>query len=164
MPRTRSGHDAEVLISTHVASGALLGRALGRPVPALLLGAVSHLVLDRLPHWGAATGWPPPDLDGTTFRVAVVDGLAGLGLIAWLVRATPPSRRPEVLAGIVGACAPDLDKPGRHFLGRSPWPSAFDRFHALLQVRSEKPHRLPQDVVVAVALAAATTRVLRRAA
>ena len=164
MPTARPGHDGPVLISTHVASGALLGRAVGRPVPSLVLGVVSHLVLDRLPHWGAATGWPPPDLDDTTFRVAVVDGLVGLGLIAWLVRATPPNRRPEVLAGIVGACAPDLDKPGRHFVGRSPWPAAFDRFHALLQVRSEQPHRLPQDVAIGALLAAVTTRVLRGAA
>lgn len=150
-----------MLISTHVLSGALLGRALGRPLPALVLGVGSHVVLDRVPHWGVATGWPPVDLDEETMRVAVTDGLVGLGLIALLLRVTPHRRRPEVLAGIVGACAPDLDKPGRRFVGRSPWPEWFDRRHASMQVAVEDPHRLPQDVAIAAVAAVATVRLLR---
>lgn len=150
-----------MLISTHVLSGALLGRALGRPLPALVLGVGSHFVLDRLPHWGSATGWPPVEMDDATMRVAVVDGLAGLGLLALLLRVTPPHRRAEVLAGIVGACAPDLDKPGRRFVGRSPWPQWFDRVHASMQVTVEQPHRLPQDVAIAAAAAVVTVRLLQ---
>ena len=61
-----------MLISTHVLSGALLGRVLGRPLPALLIGAASHLALDRLPHWGRAGGWPSQPMQGEDFRVAVV--------------------------------------------------------------------------------------------
>ena len=151
-----------MLISTHVLSGAVLGRALGRPLPALVLGVASHFVLDRLPHWGAASGWPPVDLDEETLRVAVVDGLVGLGLIALLLRVAPPARRAEVLAGIVGACAPDLDKPGRHFVGRSPWPSWFDERHARMQVEVEQPHRLPHDVAIAAVAAVATVRLVGR--
>ncbi len=149
-----------MLISTHVLSGALLGRAVGKPLPALLVGVAAHLGLDRLPHWGNANGWPPKDLDERTFRVAVVDGLVGLGLMALLVRVVPARHRPQVLAGIVGACAPDLDKPGRRFLGRSPWPQRFDELHARIQVDVESPDRLPQDVAVAAAGAAVTLAAL----
>ena len=149
-----------MLISTHVVAGALLGRALARPVPALVLGVASHLALDRLPHWGQGHGWPPPDLDDQTFRVAVVDGLVGLALIAVIARVVPARHRVPVLAGIVGACAPDLDKPGRRFLGRSPWPQRFDYVHATIQTDVESPDRLAEDVAVAAVGAAVAVAVL----
>jgi hypothetical protein len=150
-----------VLISTHVLSGALLGRALGRPLPALLVGAVSHLALDRLPHWGRGGGWPARPMQGEDLRVAVVDGLCGLGLLALAVRATPAAARGPVLAGIVGACLPDLDKPGLLWFGRSPWPEAFDRFHADLQVDVESPGLLLHDVVLAGGAAPLALALLR---
>lgn len=151
-----------MLISTHVLSGALLGRAVRAPLPALAAGVVSHLVLDRLPHWGKASGWPPQDLDDEAFRVAVVDGLAGLALIGAVLRRTSPRTRLAVAAAIVGACAPDLDKPCRRWLGGSPWPQRFDRLHAELQVHSEKPHLLPVDIAVALVSAVAVLGALRR--
>ena len=150
-----------MLISTHVLSGALLGRALGRPVPALVVGLGSHLLLDRLPHWGKGGGWPVEEMDDETFRVAVVDGLVGLTLIAVVLRVVPAARRPGVLAGIVGACLPDLDKPGRRFAGRSPWPERFDRLHAEMQVGAESPDRLAQDVAIAAVGTAVSVAVLR---
>ncbi len=138
-----------MLISTHVLSGALLGRAVGRPLPAMVLGLGSHLLLDRLPHWGKGGGWPVDDMDDETFRVAVVDGLVGVAVIAVVLRVVPARSRRPVLAGIVGACLPDLDKPGRRFVGRSPWPERFDRLHAEMQVDVESPDRLAQDVAIA---------------
>jgi hypothetical protein len=150
-----------VLISTHVVSGALLGRAVGRPLTALAVGLASHLALDALPHWGEGGGWPVEDMDDETFRVAVVDGLVGLALIAVVLRLVPPRRRLPVAAGIVGACLPDMDKPGRRFAGRSPWPERFDRLHAEIQVGAELPDRLVQDVAIA-AVGAAVSLVLLR--
>ena len=150
-----------MLISTHVLSGALVGRAVGRPVPALVLGLASHLALDRLPHWGKGGGWPVEEMDDETFRVAVVDGLVGLALIAVALRVVAPRRRPAVLAGIVGACLPDLDKPGRRFVGRSPWPERFDRLHAEMQVGAESPDRLAQDVAIAAVGTAVSLALLR---
>ena len=41
-----------------------------------------------------------------------------------LAAAVPALARPSVAAGIAGACLIDMDKPGRHFLGRSPFPAA----------------------------------------
>ena len=151
-----------MLITTHVLSGALLGRALGRPGPALVLGVGSHLLLDRLPHWGEAHGWPPRDMSREMFRVAVVDGLTGLALVAAVLGTVRPRSRLPVLAGIVGACAPDLDKPGLRYLGRSPWPERFDRFHALLQVDVERTDLLPRDVAGAAVGAVAVLGLLAR--
>jgi len=75
-------------------------------------------------------------------------------LIGLVLSLTPSRRRPEVLAGIVGACLSDLDKPGRLFLGRSPWPERFDRLH--VRVQSESPDRLGMDIAIAVVGGAAT--------
>lgn len=145
-----------MLISTHVLSGAVIGRVIGHPLPALVAGLASHLALDRLPHWGKAQGWPPEELDDSTYRIAVADGLVGLTLIAAVLAVTGQRHRLPVLAGIVGACAPDLDKPARRFLGGSPWPERFDALHARLQVPVESPDRLPRDVAVAAAAAGLT--------
>jgi len=144
-----------VLITTHVASGALLGRALGRPGPALVLGVASHFALDRLPHWGVSGG-----LRGRVLKVAVVDGLVGLGLIAGISAVTAPERRPAVLAGVTGACLPDLDKPGALFFGRSPYPAWLDAWHGAIQ--REAAHRFAREVAVAALSLATALGVLRR--
>jgi hypothetical protein len=140
-----------VLITTHVFSGAVIG-ALAPDLPtAVSRGFVSHFVLDAIPHWG--TDAP------LLLRVAVPDGLVGLAAIAVVGAAAEPSRRVQVLAGVFGACLPDLDKPGELFFGRSPFPRWFDWFHGVIQ--RERPERWRQEVVTAVALGAVAVVVLR---
>jgi hypothetical protein len=64
-----------------------------------------------------------------------------------------------VLAGVFGACLPDVDKPARQFFGRSPFPAWMDRAHAAIQ--PEASHRLPIEVACAGAISAALTTLLR---
>ena len=129
-----------MLITNHVLSGALVGRAAPGPVTALVAGVGSHVALDVVPHWGD---------DSIFLQVAVPDGLVGLGAIAWVWRTTEADARVRVLAGVVGACLPDLDKPGRLFFGASPFPAAVDAFH--VRIQHESPRRLPQEFLVAAA-------------
>ena len=63
-------------------------------------------------------------------KVAVPDGLVGLAAIMVVARATPPGLRLRVLAGVFGACLPDVHKPAQQFFGRSPFPAWIDRAHA----------------------------------
>ena len=63
-------------------------------------------------------------------------------------------RRLPVLAGMVGAALLDLDKPGVHFVGVSPFPAAVDRFHAEIQEGREHEHKMGQELAVAAGLAA----------
>jgi hypothetical protein len=63
-------------------------------------------------------------------------------------------RRLPVLAGMVGAALLDLDKPGKHFVGHSPFPERVDRFHADIQVGREHAHKMGQELAVAAGLAA----------
>jgi hypothetical protein len=127
-----------VLITNHVLSGALVGRAAPGPASAFVLGVASHVVLDTVPHWGD---------DRIFLQVAVPDGLVGLGAMAWVWRTTEASARPRVLAGMAGACLPDADKPSTLFLGRSPFPAAIDRWHR--DIQHESVRRLPQEFLVA---------------
>jgi len=127
-----------VLITNHVLSGALVGAFAPGPVSAFGIGIASHFALDTVPHWGD---------EATFLRVAVVDGLVGLAAMGTVARLTRPERRGRVVAGMLGACLPDADKPSELFFGRSPFPVALDDWHKAIQ--RESARRMPQEVLVA---------------
>lgn len=141
-----------MLITNHVVSGALVGLAAPGPVSAFVVGVTSHFALDSVPHWG--------DQDPDVFlRVAVPDGLIGLATMGAIVGAAAPARRGRVLAGMLGACFPDADKPSELFFGRSPFPAAIDDWHK--QIQRESPGRMPQEFIVAAVGALLVRRLLR---
>jgi hypothetical protein len=142
-----------MLVTNHVLSGAVLGALVRRPLPAFAAGLVSHFPLDVVPHWGV-------DAHEEFLPVAIRDGLSGLGAIAVLSVMADPVRRPAVLAGMAGAAFPDLDKPGREFFNRSPFPRSVDDFH--VRIQREDPGRMPQELVVGAALTLLATLLLRR--
>jgi len=134
---------------------AAIGALVERPLPALALGIVSHVAMDRIPHWGLPhDDWPGDPMKSPHFlRVAYRDGYTGLvamGVAFGLAR----GRRLPVLAGMVGAALLDLDKPSKHFLGFSPFPRPVDQFHADIQVGREHDHKMGQELAVAPGLAA----------
>lgn len=160
-------------MTNHVLSGAVIGAAVKRPVSAFAAGVVSHFVLDALPHWGE---W---DSDEHFLRVAVADGLTGLaamGVVARAVLKGGPGRpvagqadkaarrrmAASVVAGMVGAAMPDLDKPASMFLGHQLWPGVVNRFHGRIQ--DEAPHRfVSHELVAAAGFAVTAAALLRRA-
>ena len=147
---------AGVLVTNHVLSGALISAAgplSRRPVAAFAAGVLSHFALDVVPHWG--------DDDREVFwRVAVRDGLTGLGAMTLMTALAPRERRLAVLAGMAGAAFPDLDKPSREFFGRSCFPRAVDDFHAAIQ--HESTRRMPQELLVGASTALVAALLLRR--
>ncbi len=150
-------------MTNHVLAGAAIGALVKRPVPALVLGVVSHLAMDRIPHWGLAHEHHQGDpMKSPEFlRIAYRDGFAGLaamGAAFGLAR----GRRLPVLAGMVGAALLDLDKPSKHFIGVSPFPPAVDQFHADIQAGREYDHKMGQEFAVAAGLAALVVALSRR--
>jgi hypothetical protein len=141
-----------MLVTNHVLSGAVIGAVSRRVLPAFALGVLSHFALDAVPHWGKWDG--PP----TFMQVAVPDGLVGLAVMGAMTAVAPREARPAVLAGMMGAALPDLDKPSKVFFGFSPFPRAVDRFHARIQ--DEAPHRFPFEVAAGAALAVAAIALL----
>ena len=141
-----------MLITNHVLSGAVIGAVAPDVRQAAALGFLSHFVLDGLPHFGVD--------DEHLLKVAVPDGLVGLAAIALVARATPRDRLLPVLAGIFGACLPDLDKPGRVFFDRSPFPAWFDAVHARIQ--DEEVHRFTVELASAAVFSGALRALLPR--
>jgi len=141
-----------VIITNHVLTGAVVG-AMAPSVPAAVAaGVASHFALDAVPHFGVP--------DRYFMRLAVPDGLVGLAAIAVVAARTPADRRGRVLAGIVGACLPDMDKPSRQFFGRSPFPAVLDDWHASIQ--HESVRRFPVELCTAALAVTALVRSLRR--
>jgi len=143
-----------MLVTNHVLSGALIGGVVRRPEAAFATGVASHFVLDAIPHWG---DWGSRH---RFLRVAVPDGLTGLAVIGVLAAATPPPRRLSVLAGMAGAALPDIDKPSRLWFGRSPFPSAVDHFHGVIQ--NEARGRYWVELIAAGCFTAGIGLALRR--
>src|SRR4051812_43552731 len=141
----------EVLVTTHVLSGAVLGALAPDVSTAVSRGFASHFALDAIPHWGCE----PSEM----LRVAVPDGLVGLAAIAAVSAAAEPSHRVRVLAGVFGACLPDIDKPCELFFGASPFPRWFDWFHGVIQ--HERPERWRREVVIGLCMAGVAAVVLR---
>jgi hypothetical protein len=133
-----------VFITNHALAGAAIGLVARRPAAAFAAGLASHVAMDMVLHWGQDLSWDE------FVRVAKVDGTIGLGACAALLASTPRRARPLVAAGIAGACLIDMDKVGKHFLGRSPFPEALDRFHGRIQ--NERPHGSVVEAATAVGL------------
>ncbi len=127
-----------MLITNHVVAGAVIGAFVPRPATAFGLGVASHFAMDAMPHWGH------PD-HSTFLKVAVVDGLFGLTTMTMLTLAATPERRVSVVAGMLGACLPDTDKPWNLFLGGSPFPAWVDDVHKRIQ--NEAHERMPYEAI-----------------
>lgn len=138
-----------MFITNHALAGATLGLLTRRPALAFVTGVASHLVMDMVLHWGDER----LDWDGFV-EVAKVDGSVGLAVCAGVLAVAPAPARPAVACGIAGACLIDMDKPGRHFLGRSPFPPGLDRLHERIQ------RQRPAGVLVEAAAAAALVALL----
>ncbi len=142
-----------MLITNHVVGGAVIGALVPRPAVAFGLGVASHAAMDAWPHWGH------PDYS-MFIKVAVVDGLVGLTTMATLARAAGPNRRAAVVAGMLGACLPDADKPSMVFFGFSPFPAWVDDLHKRIQ--NEAHERMPYEAIGGLVGAFAVRGLLRR--
>jgi hypothetical protein len=145
-----------VFITNHALAGAVVGHVVRRPAAAFVAGAASHVVMDVCLHYGR------DDVTRHDFvKLARVDGVVGLGVCAVALATARGPVRPAVAAGIAGACVIDMDKPGRHFFGRSPFPAVVDRFHVWIQ--TEHTVGALVEAAAATALAAAVVTKVRRA-
>jgi hypothetical protein len=132
-----------MLATTHVLTGALIGRAVRRPGRAAAIGVVSHVALDALPHWGM---WPgTPHMRAKFLAVAAIDGLTLSGVLAVMVRRGRPAAE---IAGALGALLLDMDKPTALLGVRQLWPDRVHAVHLGVQ-RHEQPQRWRIDVSVA---------------
>ena len=151
-----------MLVTNHVLSGAAIGAAVRRPVPAFAIGVASHFALDSLPHWGK---WQSKK---QFLLVAAADGAVGLATMGVVTRAvlrSSDARRGTLVASVVlgmaGAALPDMDKPSYIFFRHKLWPDAVNRFHSRIQ--DEAPDRfVSHEMAAAAAFALSTAALLKR--
>lgn len=133
--------EGRMLVTTHAAVGALIGRASRTPMRAAVLGTASHLLLDSIPHWGTRE-------KAGFLTVARIDGIAMLASVAGHLALAGPGQRLRVGAGIAGAVLPDLDKPFEHLLGIRLFPRTVA--HLLTRIQREEPSRIVAETACAI--------------
>jgi hypothetical protein len=135
-----------MLFSVHVLSGAALARTVVKvarydersPKGKILiaggvlgLGVLSHLALDSIPHIG--------DFDEKTFlKIAKVDGITALVIGALILKDEKPQHWVVSSLGMVGAGAPDFDKPAKYFFNKTIYPRWFNQLHGGIQTEGKK--------------------------
>ena len=142
-----------MLLTNHVLAGAVVGLLSPTPTRAFVTGVASHAAMDAVPHYGVRN-------DDDFLPVAVADGLIGLATLVTVARFAPGEHRTRVVAGMLGGCFPDADKPSELFFGRSPFPAVVDDLHKRIQRESHR--RFPQEVAVAAGTALVVRLLLRR--
>jgi hypothetical protein len=136
-----------MLFVTHLAVGLALGRRLRHPAAATAAGVLSHLLLDRIPHWDGFDGTAPwtarRNLAAVIGDVAAAAAIISLALARrWVTR-----DRPGVTWGAVGAVLPDLLWVPYHVVGLR-WPRRLFMFHGRIQ----RSARWQPSLVVQLAL------------
>lgn len=144
MPATTHQLDTvtRMLATTHTCVGFLVGQRSSSAPQALALGVGSHLLLDRVPHWGGVSprAWT---------LTAILDGLTAGTLAVGLLAKARPDDRLRILAGIIGANLPDADKPIHLFTRRHLFPRRLRRL--LAHGQKESPRFALSDLSVAIA-------------
>ncbi|MDO8425775.1 MAG: hypothetical protein Q7T01_04690 [bacterium] len=130
-----------MFLTVHATAGAAVGALAGGPIGAFLLGVLSHAVIDIIPHGDEQLA---PPCGGATcthrdevrflIRIAAIDGVVMLGVLAALLQpwVTLPSW--AVLAGIAGGVLPDVMQGLGSVLTRSRFFTGFKRVHDYIHV------------------------------
>lgn len=140
--------------STHAVFGAVLGNLATSNTKAFTSGLASHFVLDAIPHWGGVKSHK------TFLKIAVIDGIAVLGITYYLYRTTPSEEKSRTLLGLIGAVFPDLNKPSILFFKHNPFPEPIQKFHSGIQ--TEAPSYAAVDAIFFLASGIALYYILRQ--
>ena len=126
-----------MILLTHSIAGAALAATQKDPLLAILVGFLSHFVLDVVPHWEYKI--KPLQEDPLSrealpaYRKIVIDGLSGVAVPLALFVLWQDADFWLVFSGIIGAMLPDALQ-GVHLFWRSNRPvAALYRFHHSIQ-------------------------------
>ncbi|MDO8462787.1 MAG: hypothetical protein Q7S96_00735 [bacterium] len=141
-----------MFLTVHATAGAAVGALTGNPILGFLFGVISHFTLDIIPH--GDENLAPPCAGATCthreevrflIRLACVDGVIMLGVLAWLLMPWVTLPTWSVLAGIVGGVLPDVGQGLGALLPRVRPLAEFKRIHDWIHVdiiRFETPFAL----------------------
>ena len=125
-----------MLNTVHFSVGMAIGRYAPHPLVALLLGFISHFVLDAVPHWDGSVGeFTARKIHWNRIILLLPDFIASavVGVLAWQwgwLGLDPMSW--GVLAGAFGSLLPDMLWVPYFFMGLR-WPQRLFGFHYRIQ-------------------------------
>lgn len=95
-------------LSAHTAAGGAIGARVGRPVWVVaILGVLSHIALDLVPHWDY-------DVLAPVVLLATIDTLLAVGLLILMARRCGRAALACAVGGVFAAI-PDIEEPFVHF-------------------------------------------------
>lgn len=133
-----------MFLTVHAAAGAAIGQFIGNPWLAFILGFVSHLVLDIVPHGD----------EGIKQRIAAAALIDFFVLSAaacyWFIN-SPITEFPGMLYGLAGAVLPDTLWGLREITG-TPLLNWYSRSHSALHQILKKPLALRYGFLIQIPL------------
>ena len=130
-----------MFLTIHSSAGIFIGSQINNPLLAFLLGFVSHLILDMIPHGDEGLGESKSQSAKIKklFLISSVDLLFVILLFNYLTSQNLIIFTPAVLAGLLGSLVPDFIW-GLHEITRdrfSGWVSSniLSRVHDLLKIK-----------------------------
>ena len=118
-------------LTTHATVGTLIGYTLGNPLAGFLVGFLSHLVLDMVPHGDYALGKNLRKSKAQFKKMVAfvtLDAIVAIFFILWLVNWKDLSYLPAISWAIAGAVLPDL-LVGLHDFTKFKWLKPFSDLH-----------------------------------
>lgn len=99
-----------MLFTTHALVGATIGNITNNPLVAVILGIISHHLLDYIPHYDPGSFYygkkSPNNLTPQQLYMAVIDVSMGIGYLAMIVVVI--NHNTNLLWGALGGVLPDL--------------------------------------------------------
>ena len=97
-------------LTTHSAIGAVIGSVVGNPVLGFFLGAISHFLVDMIPHGDTdiAISWKESKEKKWPIAYAMIDAILTVYLVIALSNVIAPEQLFIFSMTVVGAVLPDL--------------------------------------------------------
>ncbi len=135
-----------MLVTTHALVGGFLATKISNPFVTSPLLFLSHLFLDRLPHWDFGTGFRKRKKI-TNFFLGGLDLLGGIST-CWLVFQKTLPLNPLLWTGVFFSLLPDFLELPPLFLDFRPFP--FNKFETLHSRFFHRKHQFPQGLILQV--------------
>jgi len=99
-----------MFLTIHSSAGLFIGSQVPLPWLAFLLGVVSHLILDTIPHGdeGLGKNWSGKEKIIKLALIVVVDLIGVAALSVYLLNYDFISLTPSILAALIGSISPDF--------------------------------------------------------
>lgn len=151
-----------MFLTVHAVAGAAVGVLAGGPLVGFAASVLSHAILDIIPHGDehlapTCAGPACTHREEVRFllRLAIVDGVVMLGVLAWMLTPWRALPIPAVAAGIVGGVLPDVIQGLGNIFTRSAFFTGFKRLHDWVHV-DLFPYETPVVLGMLTQLAALT--------